>query len=914
MSRSHLLGSPLRIGGQVWLLVGAICAGFFFSSGSGAQTTRRKPAQSRASSTPAPQWVGNYKSRLDDGPFSHVILANDLDLVIKEHHATTLAALTVLVKAPPIEDPLTHKLFLRLAAELLFPSGRIKPGDDTGLKVAALGGIVSKKVHPNYVEWTVTLPAANLSKIYPLLRQSLTASDPSTERIAQALQDLSRNKALSSDFSRQEIMFALAGYSTSPGIPGEVTPEFRDSLSRFFKQLTQASHLIFAVVGDIDRETILRQIRENFLTLPAGSPVKETPSAPAASASALQYAVVPSNDGLAHLYVSFPTEKLPDATVDVLGSALSAGEMSILRQSLVDQRTLATAVSFQRSDVNHRRYITIALTTRMDQLDEAEVYLFALLHQFSGATPSADELVRAKRQLALKGHEADQSASAISLALAESENQVSFQEYVHAFENANKVTAAELLKAAVTIFKLDTAFVVEAWPDKAPARTFTATTYQDFLGLTLSRAVQKLAKRTEQASANLGPHDTLSTPYSGNFDRSQLKPQPWNRYSILRGPSVSVSESHVTPLIVIVALYAGGPLIEPENSKGLTALMVNTAIQSLQSKTHEELWFQIESLGATIQPLIRDDLFGYVLITPRQFAPVTVETFLDILMTPQLNDENVAVAKKTLMEQWQADAARPGNNAVDKLESTFLGLTEMHRPLAVLIRNLQKMRTADVQDWWNQVQKETPPALLIVGDTEGTELVGPFAKRMSSSRLQPYLPPPMSSFKTPKRPALFEDRQPNSSSPLLAIGFGGPSLASANSDATQISRWLFKDVFDEIRVDEFYYLRYFAGLRNVQQGTGNSALNQTLQQMDSLSSNDTCIEAARKQWQTQRSEEELNSKARALSFFQRSLFSPDAEAVSKSVETLDSMPVASLRDAIRSVFSLQNALACFITP
>ncbi len=625
--------------------------------------------------------------------------------------------------------------------------------------------------------------------------------------------------------------------------------------------------------------------------------------------------MLPWSDGLARLSVYFPASKAPVGALDVLSGMLTLGAMSDLRHDLVFERPVALDLSGRDEEVRGARYFGIHLTCRPEQLDEAVVLLFAKIHQFTEDEPSSDEILRGKRQLAIYWELENRRPDSMSRRLAEFEAGPGYAEYDKYLSTIGSPSPQQIQKLASEVFQEDHAFVIERWPFGTETRTFTPETYKDFLNLALPQAIAKLGKKTEQASANLAGIKERPSPYEGNFDRTQLKPSDWNRYSILRGPHVFVKEFHLSPLVVIEALYSGGQIQEPPDHAGLTALMVQSAIQATPSKTHDELWFQLETAGAEIFPIVRDDLFGYGLITRPEVADAAIDALIDFLRKPQFSPENVNTAKAYLLEHWKAELASPEAFGSDLLKNAFFSHSAMYPDLKERISNLQKLAPNDVQAWWEREQKENPPTLVILGDTEGTELVPPFARSLSSSKWSPNAMPALSAIKTPKMPILIQDKYPGLPAPLLAFAFPGQNYGSPQADDVDLARSLFDGTFQSAAVSDFYYLRLFQGW--VPQSTPDApgtASAAVMQQLRSLIASDAALGAARKAWLTWRALHSLDSVSQGIRFFRRSLYTPDVDAEKKSEAALAQMPLAQLRDSLTSLFSSQNLLVCNLTP
>lgn len=861
------------------------------------------------------RFSGGFKSREDHGPFSKIVFSNDLTLIVKEHHATPLVALTVLVKLPNLPPSEESELLLRLVAFKIFP---FEPGSSITVgesSIKNLGGLASIKITPDFLEWTVALPAENLPRAYPLLLRGITAAELDKSTWVEDLKNWSSAAGPASASPDREL-FVLAGYPSTFRPPADVSPSFYEKLQQFLKHNLVAPQIVLTVVGDVDREVVIRQVGTTFANLPTGQP-RAQPSPPLQPREVgFEYKILPAVNGQAELGVYFPSTSVSAATLSTLSGLLVLGEMSALGQTLISRRGVVASLWAEENVVIGQNYFSVHLRCPRENLDEASVYLFARLRQFSGMTPTEDEILRARKQYVLAWHLDNRSAISISQRLAEYEAVGGSSFYVRTLTDLEKVTVAEVKKAASDLFTLDHATVIEHWPsgNGIAARTFTTETYRDFIALALPRAITKLGKKTEQSGTNLRPIKASPSPYVGNFDRTQLKASTWNRYSILRGPAVYVNEFHLSPLVAILALYPGGKMFESVEHVGMTALTVRSAIQSIKSRTHDELWFELEASGATLLPLVQDDLFGYVLISPPSSATAGIDILLEILLEPQFSPDDIAFAKAQVMNQLRSGLESAPDFANDRIKSVFFSHTNLYQSMSQQVSQIRRATEKNVADWWNHLQKDIPPTLVILGDTEGTELVAPFARKLSSSKWRSATPVSLDSIKTPTRPFLIQDSFEGIDEPQMTFGFAGPSLAAANTDAIQVGQQLFSTLFGKSAVDEFYYLRFFVGTSGDVKGSALNFSSYIAKQMEALVANDAAVSNSQKVLRTQRILEDLDPIANGLNFYRRSLYAQDVDSVSKSEQMIFQMPVSQLREVLASVFNSQNMIRCILTP
>jgi predicted Zn-dependent peptidase len=856
------------------------------------------------SQTQEPRFQSSLKSREDNGPFVKVVFRNDLTLVIKEDHGIPLASLNLLIKLPPLNPTSENELMIRVAAEALFsfddPNGE-NP-------VAALGGICRKTVTPANLRWNVTVPVANLQKAISIIARRLMDPRPTASAPNGYLKRIAGDLLQQSEGRQSRELFILGGFPPSFQVPDEMSSQAADSLRSFMRSIAQGRQIVISVVGDVDREKTIQGIVENLLNLPSAEVKLAVSSIVPTQVTGLRYFQIPSFPGHAGISLYFPSKNTPQALLELLASLLTQGEISTLGHELSLQRSLALSLSAQQLVVGKERYFSIAASSRTERLDELSVGLITRLRSLAEAPLSDDELLRARQQFLVKRYRENAFPSLVSERLAEAEAASGYSAYGSMVSEVQKVNAEDIHHLVTDLLVVEKAHIIEQWPMGQDERSFSSESYADFLALTIPRSLQRLGKKVQQASSVIAIPSERTGPYLSGLDRTQLKAMDWARYSILRGPNVFVAEYHLTPLVTILALYPGGQLLESQAQAGMTALALLSAIQSVKDKTHDELWFQLDALGVSLSPIVEGDTFGFALTTPRASAASAIDLLIQILLEPHFTPEDVAAAKAVLIERYQSQLEDPSSFSSDRLNAQLFEFSGLYPSLLNRISDIRKATEKDLSSWWSKIAGDITPSLLILGDTEGTEYVTPFARKLSTSKWKPPALEKLSILKAPKLPVLVEGTLRGIPSPLLVFGFRGPNFVSPQTEAIQLGRYLFDGLFPRTSVHDYYYLRVFEGEAIMGGGPPTAHADRILKQMAELIASDSKLNAALLKWQTATELEQLDPIEKGLSYYRWLLFYPNMEGINKAQKSSRSMSLTQLREALHAVFAPQNLI------
>jgi zinc protease len=249
--------------------------------------------------------------------------------------------------------------------------------------------------------------------------------------------------------------------------------------------------------------------------------------------------------------------------------------------------------------------------------------------------------------------------------------------------------------------------------------------------------------------------------------------------SILRGPELFIREDHTLPLIEMGIFFPGGKLFEKKENSGITALMLQTMLHGSKDIPADQFYQQLEIYGAEIVPVVADDYFGFRFTVLSKNIERGMDALLQVIKSPRFDASEAGQEQKrqlaSLGRQRDASMAYALRLLAQGLFGEFpYALNALGTEASVASLNLESLKA-----WYKTTIENREPTVIIIGDTEGTNLARYFVRNFSGSRIQQTKIPEEFPKPVEKKIVLEENRDRSASA--VAFGFQAPPEGDPDS-------------------------------------------------------------------------------------------------------------------------------------
>lgn len=669
---------------------------------------------------------------------SHYILKNGLTIVVKEDHSVPVAACNILIKTGTAADPEGQAGISQATEQALVES---TGGNDDFLgQVRQLGGIIESNTNVASTNLAILGPATNFSKLLELQFQHLSHPNFSTEVVNRATKLVSQSAQTQLDhpldYSQQRTLQVAFNSNSTSAVP--LANLSKEQIQAYYDRYYRANNLIIVITGDISANSARIAVQKN---LGGMKPLEEaTKVAPLTSASPnmLHYLNEKADINQTIVSVAYPVTNLPEKetlALEVMTAMLNKGRAALLPKSLIDP-AFASQVNVDYLNYNSMGFMLFQLQTSPEKLAKAEGALFDRIEKLRRVIFSNGELQRAKSLLEKQHYEYSNDLRQLSYQLAYWESRSSYKDFDNYVERINEVQGEDIQKLAAQYFNFHTAIVHEYEPKTAPVRvpgldaTLSTEKFEAFINIVSPETHRETITKDEIVIAPEVAITKEGTPRRAPVKETSVietaQPQPVHNYSTLRGPSAYVREDASKPLLTIGIYFQGGRIIETEQNSGITELMLRTMLRGTQRQDGSDLALILEQLGAEIKIVNEPDFFGYNLEVLSRNAEPAMKLLLEILEQPAFDKDALNQEKTNLLANIHS-VAYDGQSYTRNL--AFQALYSPHPyglPRLGVDSAISLASTSNITEWYQKSIKNQLPIVFMVGDTEGSALVGRF--------------------------------------------------------------------------------------------------------------------------------------------------------------------------------------------
>ncbi len=662
------------------------------------------------SPSPAEPRLRTHERRLDNG----------LTVLVREDHASPVAAIVTHVKAGYFDEPDALVGISHVLEHMFFKGTRRRGVGDIARETKIAGGYLNAGTIYDYTSYYTVLPASSLERGLDIQSDALRNSQIDEEElrrellviIQEAKRKLDNPSAVASE-TLYELMFDVHPMRRwRIGTEEGLRRLTRGDVWSYYRALYRPSNIILVVAGDVEAERTFAQVERFYGDMPAGEVLKQAPPREP-ERSGLRFREIEGDIGQAYIEWGWrtPGTAHPDtAAVGTLGVILGQGRASRLYRG-VRERGYASAVSaynYTPTDVG-----VFGVSAELPPADSrgclaavgAEIE--AVLR--SGVTPA--ELQRAKNILEARHLRRHETAEGQAMLLASWQALGDWRLADRHMERVLGLTPDDVHAAAARYLARERASVVVYRPRAAPL---------DLDAETLDRLLEAgdVAPAPPHAPALPGAPPAAPARRRATGHAVPLAGGTVHTYTLANGARVVVRPRRTTPLVAIGLCYRGGALHESEPQAGVTSLLAQASLKGTATRSADDIAEATEALGGSIAPGVSADLLTWSLSLPSRHFARGFELLADVALHPAFpareleRERDVALSE---IERLRDDMYHYPYKLF--LEGAFAG-HPYGVPVATTERALRGLGRDEVAAWHRREVLHGAPWLIVVGDVD----------------------------------------------------------------------------------------------------------------------------------------------------------------------------------------------------
>jgi len=541
-------------------------------------------------------------------------LDNGLKVLLVPKPGTGITAVDLWVNVGSLNETREISGISHFFEHMLFKGTERRPGG-IDREVEALGGRTNAATSYDFTHYYIILPSEHTELAIDIIADITQNSSFPEEEIAREKEVVLREQQQRSDnptsfafFTMRQEFYAVHPYKLPIiGFADSLEKLNREDFLNWMKTYYVPNNMTLVVAGDIEIEKTLQIVKEKFGTmLRKEIPAQIYPKEPPRTQKTVREIRRDVRQGYLIFAWPGPSIKEPQDVyaMDVLITLLSEGRSSRFYKKLKKELGLVTAIDAGYFTQKEPGIFHIYAEFPYENRVAVEQAILTELREILDGKLSAQEVERAKRVLLAR--EALQAETAAGFAGTLGFYSVVAGDYQFALtypERIRAVTVEDVLAVARKYINLDLYYELVLIPESAPEQPTT---------------------------------DELVT--------------------LPNGLKLILREDPKAETVALQAFVGTGARAEPADLAGIAELTSRLLLRGTTTRSEEEIFTELEDLGAQLSQDILADMAYVTLVAPKETLDRALPIYLDVLLNPAFAPDEVERAKTEFIREIRAQA------------------------------------------------------------------------------------------------------------------------------------------------------------------------------------------------------------------------------------------------------------------
>ena len=584
--------------------------------------------------------------------FQKFTLANGLDVILHEDHATPIVGVNVWYHVGSKDERPGRTGFAHLFEHMMFQGSKHYDKVYFG-PIQSVGGRLNgstamdrtnywETVPSNYLELALWMESDRMGFLLPAMTQAKLDNQ----------RDVVKNERRQSYENRpyglvhETILAALYPpdhpYSwPTIGSMKDITEASREDIADFFRRYYHPANASLCIAGDFDPAEAKRLVEKYFGPIPAGPKVVHPkPWTPELKEEKRIH--MTDRVGLARVYIVWPTPRHftpEDAALDVLGHVLAGGKTSRLYRALVREKQIAQDVQAYQDGQELTGEFAIVATVRPGHtIAEVEAAIAEEIDRIKAEPPTAEEMERAVNTFEARLVRSLESVSEFG---GRADRLNLYNIYTgdpgymakdfgrYGCVDAAKVTqmAKQFLGPGRVVVEVVPGSEVSIQPN--PLVPAEAARARDGQATPLALPGDGLAGARGLAAEGAGRESLPEGAAEPKFSLPPVK-----RATLSNGMQLLLVEKHELPVVNLHVVFPAGRANDGQQTPGLAEMTAAVWDEGTAKRSAEEIASQLGGMGASLSVSADWDTTSVRLFSLKRHLPKALEIFADVLREP----------------------------------------------------------------------------------------------------------------------------------------------------------------------------------------------------------------------------------------------------------------------------------------
>jgi len=474
----------------------------------------------------------------------------------------------------------------------------------------------------------------------------------------------------------------------------------RETIFNYYNKFYHPANMVTIIVGDIDKNTVLQKIKENFKVENNTKLSKITyPDEPPITTQRRNIEKFPSDIG--YMLIGFRGVKV-DAKdsypLDLLSVILGQGRTSVFYREIKDSRQLAYSIGAANSGSKDDGIFYISANFAPEKINNLENAIFTEIEKIQNSGVTQNQLNTAKniieRDTIYERESISNIANELGYTVVTTDDTKYYTNYI---ANIKKVTPQQIQAVAKKYLNKNQSAISILLPE-----------------------INNTENSAEKPIASLTQKDNQKRPaiFLNEFNGTQ-------KYELPNGASVLITPNFVNDIVAISITTKGGEFLEQK--PGTANLMNSVLLKGTAKYSKDNLANILEDNGIKILPSSGSETHSITVLTTKNDLTKALDILNEIVNNATLDSEEINKSRNDMLSSIKKSRDIPLNVAMEEFKTLIFEGAPYSNSNKILEKSLPTISNDNIKDYYKTIFNPKNIIISVNGNVDTPAILNEFS-------------------------------------------------------------------------------------------------------------------------------------------------------------------------------------------
>ena len=645
--------------------------------------------------------------------FSSFKLDNGQTVVIQEVHDNPIVIIDTWIRTGSINETDENNGAAHFLEHLFFKGTSEHPAKEFDRILESKGAVTNAATSKDFTHYYILIPSQYFKLALDLhsdmlLNPLIPRKELEKERKV-VIEEISKNNDKPSTKLYRNLIQGF--YKIHPykrdviGTKNVIETISREQILDFYNKWYTPQNMTTVIIGDVNTQEALDLVKAKFnkpcdINAKKQLPVYKNDKKPSSQTEIKEDMKVETGYLLIGFKGCYPMTNKDSYALDVLAAILGDGKSSRLYKNLKEQKQLVHSISAAHSSMKDDSIFYISANYITEDIERLKNAVFEEVDKLAKNEITQEEIQKAKNIIERDTYYSRESvsniASSIGYTVTLTNDTAYYKNYI---DNINKVTAADLKRAAKEYLDKNSAVISVILPSKEG-----------------KPKLEKAQEKDYQAKVISKDKDTI-------------------KYELENGAVLIITQNPSNDIIAVEMASRGGNNLE--KIPGIAQITSDTLLKGTHKYKNQELSQLLEENGIRMAPSARGDSFSIAAKFTKNEKNLALDIFEEITNNASLDAFDIERVKSDKLYSIKNKKNTPDSVAFDEFKTALWQNTPYGNTGKVLQNTIPQIQKEDIDEFYKHLFPAENVVITINGNVDNQEFINYFSRILKNDNKPP---------------------------------------------------------------------------------------------------------------------------------------------------------------------------------